>query len=422
MIETMTILPGITLRCFPDHRFKQGCLSLQLVRPMSRQEAALNALLPAVLLRGCRNNPDLRSITLRLDELYGASVSALVRRVGDYQTTGLYCGFMEDKYALPGDRVLEPMLSFLGELLLEPVTEEGAFSKEYVESEKKNLISTIESELNDKRAYAMNRMLGRMCSADSYGIPRLGEKEQVEAITASSLYAHYQKILSESRVELFYVGTAPAQQVAEKLKEIFEKIPRNYVNLPASTPFRDGGNRGDVEEQMEIAQGKLCMGFVTSITNRDPEFGAMQVFNTVFGAGMTSKLFMNVREKMSLCYSIGSGYYGSKGIMTVSAGIDCGKKQVVVDQILAQLEACRRGEITQQELDAAKEASFSSLRGTHDSPGSIEAYYSTMNLNGVALTPQAYMEAIAAVTVRQAAEAAKSVQLHTTYFLKGVTQ
>ena len=90
MIDTFELFPGVTLRCYPDQRFKHGCLSLQLIRPMCREEAALNALLPAVLLRGCGSCPDLRDITLRLDDLYGASVGTMVRRVGDYQTTGLY--------------------------------------------------------------------------------------------------------------------------------------------------------------------------------------------------------------------------------------------------------------------------------------------------------------------------------------------
>jgi len=127
MIETKNLLPGVTLRHCRDTRFKQGCLSFQLVREMNRAESALNALLPSVLLRGTKNCPDLRSITEHLDELYGASVSALVRRVGDYQTTGLYCGFMDDRFALPGDQVLAPMMTFLKELLLDSPLENGGF-------------------------------------------------------------------------------------------------------------------------------------------------------------------------------------------------------------------------------------------------------------------------------------------------------
>ena len=422
MIKTMELMPGVTLRCCPDHGFKQGGLSLQLVRPMCREEAGLNALLPAVLLRGSVNHPDLRSITLKLDDLYGASVSTLVRRVGDYQTTGLFCGFMDDRFALSGDRVMEPMLRFLGELLLEPCTRDGAFLPEIVESEKKNLIATIEAERNDKRAYAMAQLFRAMCREDSYGVPRLGEKEQVAAITPQSLYAHYQKILKESRMELFYVGTAPAEQVAALMKPVLERIDRNYVNHLAQRPFSDAGEGQILTEQMEVTQAKLCMGFATPITNRHEDFAAMQIFNTVFGAGMTSKLFMNVREKLSLCYSIGSAYYGSKGIVTVSAGIDADREENARNEILRQLDACRNGDITDEEMAAAREAVLSALRATHDSPGAIESYYSTAALSGTGMTPEVYAQAIRAVTREQVAAAARSLRLHTTYILKGAEE
>ena len=191
MITTLSLCPGVTLRCCRDLRFKQGALSIQFLRPMTAEEAPLNALLPAVLLRGSREYPDLRAITLKLDDLYGASVSALVRRIGDCQTTGFYSAFLEDRFALSGDRILAPMTEFLGQLLLEPLTEAGAFRRDFVESEKKNLISTIESELNDKRAYAAGQLLRTMCREDSFGVPRLGDKKRVAEITPQSLYEHY---------------------------------------------------------------------------------------------------------------------------------------------------------------------------------------------------------------------------------------
>ena len=419
MIQMISLLPGVTLRCFPAERFKQGCLSLQFLRPMCKEEAALNALIPAVLLRGTTAHPDLRAITLKLDDLYGAAVGPLVRRVGDYQTTGFYSSFMEDRYALPGDQVLEPMIQFLGELLLEPLTEGDGFNKAFVESEKRNLIATIESERNDKRAYAAAQMLKKMCAADSFGVPRLGEIEQVEAIDAASAWAHYQKVLRQSPVEIFYVGSGEPVEVAAQLRGLFSRIPREPAALPDQTPFH-ACQGGTYTETMQISQGKLSMGFVTPITNQSAQFAAMQVLNTVFGAGMTSKLFMIIREKMSLCYSIGSGYYGSKGIMTVSAGIDCDKEPVVTAEILNQLEQCRLGKITAEELAAGKEAILSGLRGIHDSPGSIEGYESVAAIGGLPLTVEQYYRAVEAVTVDDVAAAAKTVQLHTTYFLKGV--
>ena len=421
MIHTFELFPGVTLRCYPDHRFKHSCLSLQLVRPMCREEAAFNALLPAVLLRGCKRCPDLRDITLRLDDLYGASVGTLVRRVGDYQTTGFFASFVEDRYAMEGDAVLAPMVAFLGELLLDPVLEEGVFLWDFVEGEKKNLISTIESQLNDKRAYAMEQMMRRMCKEDTFGLSRLGEKEDVAAITPETLFDHYQKILGTSRIDVFYVGSAPAQQVADLVKALLGDISRNYVNLPDQPGFHTCP-AGSYEEQMEVSQGKLCMGFTSPVTIRDEGFVAMQLLNMIFGGGMTSKLFMHIREKLSLCYAIGSGYHGAKGIFSVSDGIDCGKKDQVQEEILKQLEACRRGEISQEELNAAKQALRASLLSTPDAPASLEGYYASAALSGLMLTPEAYITAVEQVTVEQVAEAARLLELHTVYFLKGVTE
>ncbi len=419
MIQVFELFPGVTLRYFADSRFKQGCLSFQLVRPMAAEEAAMNALLPAVLLRGTKQYPDLRAITLHLDDLYGASVSALVRRIGDYQTTGLYCGFMEDRYAMGGDEILAPMVDFLRQLLLEPVMEGEGFFADFVESEKKNLISTIESELNDKRVYAGTQLLKTMCAEDTFGIPRLGDKESVEKVNAAALYQHYQRILRQSRIELFYVGSAAPERIIPLLKDMLAGIDRCYVNLNAQTPFHDAGGR-HAREKMEITQSKLCMGFVTPITNRTKEFAAMQLLNTVFGAGMTSKLFMNVREKMSLCYSIGSGYYGTKGIITVSAGIDAEQEETVRNEILCQLNACQTGDITEEELTAAREAVLSGLRTVHDSPGSIEGYHSTAALSGIGLTVEDYRNAVQAVKIPDVVAAAKTLKLHSSFFLQGV--
>ena len=421
MITTIELSPGIVLRCCRDTRFKQGCLSFQIVRPMAAEESAMNALIPSVLLRGTVKHGDLRAITARLDELYGAAVSTIVRRVGDYQTTGLYCSFMDDRFALPGDQVLEPMLAFLGELLLDSPVENGGFLSSFVESEKKNLIATIESELNDKRAYAIGRLLRTMCRADTFGLPRLGETAQVAAIDQVQLYAHYRKILRESHIQLFYVGSAEAETVAQLLTPMLSRLEREYIPLPDQTPFHtcDGT---DTAETMEVSQGKLCMGFTSSITNRMQEFPAMQVLNTLFGSGMTSKLFQNIREKMSLCYSIGSSYYGTKGIVIVSAGIDFDKETVTREEVLRQLAACKAGDISEEELTAAREAILSSLRGIHDSPSGVEGYYATTALSGMGLTPAEYMAAVEAVTKEAVIAAANTLQLHTTYFLKGGSQ
>ena len=418
MIETTQILPGVYLRCCRDTRFKQGRLSFQFIRPMDRAEAALNALLPDVLLRGTRDHPSLRSINQHLDANYGVGMGALVRRVGDYQTCGFGFSMLEDRFALAGESVLAGVLAFLEELLTRPLVENDGFLPDIVESEKKNLISTIESELNNKAAYSMGRLLKSMCRKDTFGLPRLGEKEDVATIGPRALYAHFLRLRRESRIEVFYVGSADSGKLADAVRRLVGKWDRNYVNLPDQTAFTPVEGE-ELTETMDIAQGKLSMGFITPVHNRDPRFAAMQVFNVIFGAGMTSKLFQNVREKLSLCYSVGSSYYGSKGIVTVAAGIDFDKEEAARAEILRQLELCRAGEITPEELTAAKAAIRSSLRSTHDTPGAIEGYYSTAALSGMAMTPAQYMEAVERLTLEEVVAAANTVTYHSSHFLRG---
>ena len=417
MIQTIPLFPGVTLRCCRDTRFKQGVLSLQFLRPMCREEAALNALLPAVLLRGTKHTPDMRSVTLRLDDLYGASVGALVRRIGDIQCTGLSCGFIDDRFTLEG-ALFAPMMAFLEEILLEPATDGDAFREDFVQSEKQNLIWAIEAQRNDKRSYATNQMLKALCGDDPYGIPRLGEIADVEAITPERLYAHYRNILATSPVHVFYVGSADPRTVADTLRPMLSRLAKAPLELPPQTGIA-AGPFTEKEEILEVAQGKLCMGYVTPIHLRDPRYAAIQVCNTLFGAGMTSKLFMQVREKMSLCYDIGSGFHGSKGIMTVSAGIEFDKKDIVLQQIQNQLQMICDGDITDEELKAAKEALLSNLRATHDSPGAIEGYYASAALSGIGMTPEVFMERIRAVTGEDVSAAARTLRLQTVYFLKG---
>lgn len=419
MIKTIQLQPGITLRCYTDARFKQGCLSIQFVRPMHKDEAALNALIPAILLRGCETSPDLRSITLRLDDLYGASVGVLVRRAGDYQTTGLVCGFIEEKYALPGDQVLAPMLQFLGELLLRPVQEKGGFCKEFVEGEKRNLQAAIEAQRNDKRTYASEKLFQYMCENDSYGVPRLGSVESVQAVTPESAWRQYQNLLKHSPVEIFYVGSAQPEVLEQLLKPLLATVAQAVADLPEQTAYAPC-SMTDRTEYLEVSQGRLAMGFVTDITFRDPRFVAMQLCNTILGVSMTAKLFTVIREKMSLCYDIGSTYYGSKGIVTVSAGIDFDKQDLVRREILRQLELCCQGQITPEELESAKQATISQLQGIHDSASAVEGYYGANALTGQNMTPQEYIRAIQLTTVEQIAQAAQTVKQHTVYFLRGV--
>ena len=420
MIESIQVLPGVHLTAVQTEKFKTGCFSVNLLRPLCREEAALNALLPNVLLRGTKEYPTMQAISAFLDERYGASVGSLVRKRGEVQTVGFYADFLSDRLAPDGSPILQPMIEFVCQTLLKPVRTNWLLEEPYVSSEQLNLINAIEANLNEKRSYAARQLVKTMCAGEAYGVSRLGETEEVRAITPQSLTDHWQKVLAGSRAEIFYLGAQAPETVAGLFAEQLQRLPREELSQPGTQVIRHAEAVKERFETLDVTQGKLCMGLRTGITSRDPEYPALVLLNAVFGAGTTSKLFLNVREAKSLCYYASSGIDAVKGIMTVSSGIEFEKYDEARAAILEQLDRCRQGEISDKELSDAKRHLDSGLRMQADSPGGLDNFYVGQAIAGLNGTLEGLRERIGQVTKEQVIATAQSLSLDTVYFLKGV--
>lgn len=414
------ILPGVYLTAVQSDKFKTGCFSLNLLRPMKKEEAAANALIPSVLLRGSETCPDIASISAKLDELYGASIGTLVRKKGEVQLVGFYCDYVQDEYV--DEPVFAPVMAFLAELLLNPRLENGAFPEAVVDSEKLNLENAMLSRINDKRTYAASQLIRTMCAGQPYGIPRIGDPDDLTEITAKSLYAHYRDLLATSRVELFYMGSLSPEAVTKVLQAALAELPRAEVFVPVgTTPAPQARPLQEKTERLDVTQGKLSLGFFTDITAKDPRYPALVLAATVFGGGATSKLFTNVREKMSLCYYASASFEKFKGVLSVSSGVEFSKLETAKTEILRQLEACKAGDITDDELESARGYLVSDLKIAMDSPGRLDDYYMGQILLEQDGTMEDLASAIARVTKQEAADAIQALRLDTIYALEGVT-
>ena len=414
------ILPGVYLTAVQSDKFKTGCFSLNLLRPIKKEEAAANALIPSVLLRGSERCPDIASISAKLDELYGASIGTLIRKKGEVQLVGFYCDYVQDEYV--DEPVFAPVMAFLAELLLNPRLENGAFPEAVVDSEKLNLENAMLSRINDKRTYAASQLIRTMCAGQPYGIPRIGEPEDLKNITAKSLYAHYWDLLATSRVELFYMGSLSPEAVTKVLQAALAELPRAEVFVPVgTTPAPQARPVQEKTERLDVTQGKLSLGFFTDITAKDPRYPALVLAATVFGGGATSKLFTNVREKMSLCYYASASFEKFKGVLSVSSGVEFSKLETAKTEILRQLEACKAGDITDDELESARGYLVSDLKIAMDSPGRLDDYYMGQILLEQDGTMEDLASAIARVTKQEAADAIQALRLDTIYALEGVT-
>ncbi len=410
------IMDNVYLTYIPSEKFKTSLLSAQLVVPLARETAGLNALLVNVLSRGTVSCPDLAALGRKLDMLYGARVESVVRKKGENQVFGFLASCVDDRYLPAGERLLEPLADLLGELFLSPATRNGRLRNDYLVGERDNLVDLIRSVINDKRAYAARRLMEEMCAGEPYGVDRLGDPREVEKISLQKLNTHYQTILPQARMELYYCGSAPEKRVVGTFTRAFAALPRQGELEPAPTLLCPAPEKVRVvEEAMDVTQGKLCLGFRTD--SRDT--AATMLMNSMFGGSSNAKLFLNVREKLSLCYYASSTYHRKKGLITVSSGIDCANYQRALDEICAQLDALRRGEWEDWELQGARSGLMNALRSMEDSAGAMEDFTMGQMAAGSDETLPGLMDAISAVTPERIREAAEAVRPDTIYFLKG---
>lgn len=410
------IMQDVFLTYLPARKFKTSRLTVNLIAGLDRASASANALLPAVLSRGTARYPDMEQLSAAMDTLYGATVDSIVRKKGERQCIGFAASFIDDAFTPHGEKLLEPVAALTGEMLLDPVTAEGHFLPDYVAGEKANLIDAIRSLRNDKRDWADIRLMQEMCAGEPYSILRLGDEETAERIDARSLYLHSRTLLASSRVEVLYCGSAEQQRVEDAVLSALAALPRGAAApLPAMEQLPPRETPRMVTEIMDVNQGKLGLGYRCA-TEDTP---AMILANLIFGGTSNSKLFMNVRERLSLCYYASSSYARSKGIMTVSSGVEQKDYDRAVEEITRQLTAVQNGDWEDWEQQGALQAMLSSLTSLPDSQSALENYYLGQIATDCDETPEQLARALREVTKERIMAAAQSARLDTVYFLHG---
>ena len=407
---------GVFLTHLPAKKFKTNLLSAQFVVPLRWETASANALLAAILRRGTASCPDMGALAARLDQLYGARIDYTVRKKGEAQCVGFVASLIDDCFAPGGERLLEPAAALLGELICQPVTRDGLFLEEYFESEKTNLIDAIRSILNDKRSYADSRLLQEMCTGEPYGVPRLGNEQITAALHPQLLFDAYRDLISTSRLEIFYSGSAERSRVEDALRAALADLPRkDPAPLPELAPHALPEEPRFITERLDVTQGKLGMGFSCG----SDDAAALLLGNTLFGGSSNSKLFLNVREKLSLCYYASSLFHRQKGLITVSSGIEFENYQKACSEILTQLKAVQKGELEAWELEAARSTLLNAYASMGDSQGKLENFFLGQAATGRNETPEMLAEQIRAVAPERIFEAMSTVKLDTVYFLQG---
>ena len=430
-----------------DPKFKHNLISINLLTPLEEETVTVNALLPFLLRRGSKSCPDFTELSKTLCELYGASLSADVMKIGERQVLscaivsiddrfaldreegGLYPGCsgkspnatltleQDDRFALDREDVTAGCARLLGEIVLSPNVTDGAFPREDLELERQNLIDSIEAEINDKRAYTVNQCRALMFEGSPLAIPRYGWVEKARAITPRMAAEQHARLLDTAKVEILFVGCGSPDSAREEFARLFGALDRHPAPFTPRPVVETAAAVREKTVELEIAQSKMALGFRTGRLADQRETDAMKLMTFLYGGTPFSRLFVHVREEKSLCYYCAARFDQMTGATLVDIGVERENQPRARAAILEQLDAVAKGDFTDEELESARLSYVNSLHSVPDSLSGLESWYLTQIILGRSDTPEEAAAAMGDITREEVIAAAQKVTLDTVYFL-----
>lgn len=418
-MEKIKINENISLNYIEMNKLKTNVVGVYLRRPLSEKEASKNAVLSYVLKSGCQMLPTTLEITKYLQNLYGATLNSGVIKSGDNQIMFFDAETISDKYAPENEKLTSELLKLLLNVIFKPLIINNSFKENIVLREKKTVTDKINSLINDKREYAKIRCNEEVCEDDVYALTRFGTKQKINEIDASNLYSHYENIISSSQIDIFISGEANINEANSLISDFVKNIKFNKADTIQTKIINKTDKIKNVKDRLDVTQGKLSIGFTTGISASDKNYPALVVANSIFGAGTHSKLFNNVREKLSLAYYASSSLNKFKGLMFVDAGIEFGAFDKAYKEIISQLELLKNGEISDEEISSSKNAIINSLNTYYDDQRYMQMYALDCIYLGIDCDIEKYKKDILNITIEDVLQVVSCISQNTVYFLDG---
>lgn len=415
IINRRKIADGVYFSSITDKRYKKNLISVAFSTQLSEDTATENVIVPVLLTKCNSKLPTYKAFNNKMSRLYASGIGGTAGRQYDLQTISFGAYYLDDIYALSGEKMTGIMTDILIDCLTSPVTENGVFSEKFVELEKKTVIDNIETAINDKRSYAIERAMKTICKGEPASVCSYGTVEKAELITPDSAYKAYRRMLETMPCEIICTGCSDFDGVAEKFAAAFEKIGRHDIENTtiALSPVKT--QTEEVTERLTVNQSKLVLGF----KSHSDDDAALVLLQKIFGGTTSSKLFRNVREKMSLCYYCSAARNDLKGIMLVNSGVENENIEKTKEAVIDQLEEIKNGNFTNEDINFAEMAIKNDFKSVADSAGNVSNWYFDCIRKNDIVTPEEKLGRYLGVSKERIIAAAKSMVLDSVYVLTG---
>lgn len=415
IINRRKIADGVYFSSITDKRYKKNLISVAFSTQLSEDTATENVIVPVLLTKCNSKLPTYKAFNNKMSRLYASGIGGTAGRQYDLQTISFGAYYLDDIYALSREKMTGIMTDILIDCLTSPVTENGVFSEKFVELEKKTVIDNIETAINDKRSYAIERAMKTICKGEPASVCSYGTVEKAKLITPDSAYKAYRRMLETMPCEIICTGCSDFEGVAEKFAAAFEKAGRHDIENTtiALSPVKT--QTEEVTERLTVNQSKLVIGF----KSHSDDAAALVLLQKIFGGTTSSKLFRNVREKMSLCYFCSAARNDLKGIMLVNSGVENENIEKTKEAVIDQLEEIKNGNFTNEDINFAEMAIKNDFKSVADSAGNVSNWYFDCIRKNDIVTPEEKLGRYLGVSKERIIAAAKSMVLDSVYVLTG---
>ncbi|MEG0878109.1 MAG: insulinase family protein [Oscillospiraceae bacterium] len=399
----------------PAEKFKRCRVSINFVWPAQRKKATAAALLAFLMERGYADCPDMTELSKRLAKLYGASLTVDTGISGSSRILSVTVSGIKDEFAIDGENLTQEYASIAFGVAFKPYLVNGVFDEEQLSIEREKLRELLEGEINEKRTYCIRQARRKFFGNSPEGTERLGYLDELDSVTVQDITEVFGEMLSLSHIEVMVMG-ADANTVKVQLADAISHVKRApaVLNLASAQPRQKDA---EYTQNIDAVQGKLCLLFTAGEAVPLSMLSAMRVAIALFGGTPTSRLFMNVREKQSLCYYCSAGYSHLTGMLCVDSGIEHKNAACAKTAILHELDMLINGEITQKELADTKRCLVNSLMALGDNIASLENWYFQELICGTKDTPQEVITQINSVSIDDVKKALSSFTLSVSYLL-----
>lgn len=417
----MKLQEGVELHFIESDKFTTNRIRVRFAAEMSEQTVAGRVLVANLLEMGNQDYPSAQRLRMRLAELYGAHFSTSVSKRGRVHFVDLTISYINPHYLPEQEDITGEIIDFLETCLFKPLKNGSAFKEDVFAVEKNNLLSFLETEVEDNFYHADVEMSKLYYEDEAVQIPRVGRIDLVEQVTAETAFKTYSNMLRLDKIDIFVLGQVDQALVQEK----FSSFSFKYRNPKLELEYQQAYSKVTRErvERKEARQSILELAYHLQVVYNDVNYPALLVFNGLLGAFSHSKLFMNVREKESLAYTIGSQISIFSGMLKIYAGINRQDKLKAIKLIRQQVMALKQGKFTEDDLNLTKNMLVHSATLAQDRQNNLlEQVYNQVTMGQRNVTLEEWIEAVNKVSREDILRVGQLVRLQAVYFMEGIKE